>query len=219
MTRYIAMILILSFLALPGPASAGASSGWLSLEGGISWYDMSDINAEIGNLNAFIAPNHLDEINNGLSLGISGGISLSKGTRVGVGYQRLYASSEADQGNIEYQLPANTFRALVELNKTTESQLEYGIGAGAGLLSLDGHVRPSLTEGRLEGSTFLADIHLFGGVPVGSWLVVTPSAGYRFADIGNVELDGTRITTFGRYLHADYTGPFAQLGFRVSLGH
>lgn len=211
--------LIPSLTAAPAPVSAGPSGEWLSLEGGISWYAMDDINQDIANLNQFIVPNHIDEIHNGLSLGISGGIRFSD-SRIGIGYQRLYASSEADQGNFEYQLPANTFRAIAEFHRTTESRLEYGVGLGAGIISLDGQVRPALTgPGRLEGSAFLADARVLGGLPVGSWLVVAPSAGYRFADIGDVELDGSRAISFGHYLHVDYSGFFAQLGFRVNLGH
>lgn len=216
--KWMGSCLILLLLA-SAPAAAGTSGEWLSLEGGISWYAMDDINGQIVALNQVIEPNHLDEINNGLSLGISGGIRFSD-SRIGIGYQRLYASSEADLGNIEYHLPANTFRAIAEFHRTTGSRLEYGVGLGAGIISLDGQVRPALTgSGRLEGSTFLADVRALGGFPVGSWLVIAPSAGYRFADIGDVELDGSRVISFGHYLHVDYSGFFAQLGFRVNLGH
>lgn len=81
-------------------------------------------------------------------------------------------------------------------------------------------MRPSLTEGILKGSAFLGEVRALGGLPVGSWLVVSPSAGYRFADIGDVELDGERALNLdGSEKHVDYSGPFAQLAFRVNLGH
>jgi hypothetical protein len=217
--KWTASCIILALLVAPAPASAGPSGEWLSLEGGFSSYAMDDVNGQIGSLNLIIEPHHLDEINNGFSLGISGGIRFSD-SRFGIGYQRLYASSQADQGNGEYHIPANTFRAIAEFYRTTASRLEYGVGIGAGVISLDGQVRPTLTgPGHLEGSTFLADVRVLGGLPVGSWLVVAPSAGYRFADIPDVELDGNKVNSFGHFLHADYSGFFAQLGFRVNLGH
>jgi hypothetical protein len=127
-------LVFLSMVA-PGfisPAFGEAVRPWIDAHGSLSTYGMTDVNSDIGNVNALIAGTGLsmDEVHGGLGLGVMFGIDLSDQFSIGVGYDRLYASSDVgdETGSIKYDFPANAVRGFGQYTFTGPGSSRAHIG-------------------------------------------------------------------------------------------
>ena len=151
------LLFLASPAATPSIVSAAGVRPWLSVHALESTYSMSDVNSDIGNINALIAPSGLrmDEINRGLGLGAAFGLEIPGGFSIGLGYDRLTGSSDVSDptGSIEYDLPANVFRAFGQYSIRGPGALGAHVGASLGVVSEAGSVTLTITDLRNLSTT------------------------------------------------------------------
>ena len=221
-----AAVLVLS-MVFPSLAHAGSVRPWFGAHGSMSTYSMSDVNRDISNFNAAIAGSGLsmDEIHGGLGLGMTLGIDLPSPFSIGVGYDRLSASTDVGDasGSIKYKFPANAFRAFGQYSFSGAGASRGHIGGALGLINEAGSVTVEITgqtpfEENVHGSGALFE--LFGG---GDWwaspqFAITGSAGYRYAKINEIKVLGEVVyISPGEKESIDYSGIFARVGIKLAL--
>ena len=216
----------LAVLSLPlaGIATAAEPVTWFDFHGGWSTYSMSDVNADIGSINAQLAGSglHMNEVSGGGALGVALGLGLHRGFSLGAAYDRLSGSSEVGDatGSIRYDLPANAFRLFAEYAFNGQRASGAHVGASAGVVSEAGSVS-------LLGSGFGAINDIQGSGPLfeafvgGDWLAnryvgLTGSAGLRAAKIEEIKINGTTVYLApGRKEAVDYSGAFVRAGLKL----
>ena len=227
--KFALTVVLLLVPALPTTALAGVVRPWLGVQGALSTFGMSDVNDDIGAVNAALAGTGLsmDEIHGGWGLGVSMGIEPLGPFSVGFGYDRLFASTDVGDfsGSIEYDLPANLFRAFGQYGFAPAGSSGGYLGAALGVVSEAGSVTLSVTgvgsqSVDLHGSSPLFE--LYGG---GEWwtngpLALSGSLGYRFAKITEIEANGeTVLTASGDKYTIDYSGLFLRAGLRFAFAN
>lgn len=223
----ILMIGLALTLTLPTAASAASSRPWLAMTGAWGTYSMSDVNSEIRVVNAALAGSGLemDEINGGFGFGFALGVDLSSRVSLGLGYERLTASSEVGDlsGSLTYNLPANVVRATVGYRFPTERNGGATVGFGLGLIKEAGSVE------FVETGVGVGSLDVHGSGPVletfvgGEWwaapqFALVGSGGYRYAKVREVQAEGmTAYNPDGSKYTVDYSGAVVRLGFKVAL--
>ena len=167
----------------------------------------------------------MDEINGGMTAGGVFGIEFPNGFTLGAGIDRLNASSEVGDasGGIEYDLPANAFRVLGQFAFKCRGRSGAHVGASLGKVSSSASV--SITEtgvgsvsADLEGSGPLFEGYFGGDWWASPQFAITGSAGFRYAKIGDLQIDGETIyTADGDKYAVDYTGVFARAGIKFAF--
>lgn len=214
-------------LALPAAVFAGTPRPWLALNGSWATYSMSDVNADIRNINAQLAGSGLtmDEIGHGLGFGVAGGVETAGPVSLGLGYERLSASSEVSDasGGIRYHFPANSVRAFVEYRFPSETNRSPSVGFAVGRVMEAGSVDVTITgagavSAHLDGSGPLLEAFVGGDWWSEPQFALFGSAGYRYAKVGEVKLEGqTVINPDGSKYSMDYSGVVIRLGFKAAL--
>lgn len=220
-------VFAITLLALAVPAIAHASPNpWIAIDGSWGSYAMSDVNDDIKSVNDLLAGSGLkmDEIHGGVGVGGRFGLDVTGHWSVGIGYERLFASSKVEDpsGRIEYRFPANAFRAFGDY-VVYRSNLHLGIGAG--LVSASGSV-----EFEDKSSPPAVHVDVTGSGPLiegslgGEYWVVRPkfallgSAGVRYARIEKVEGDGQTVTNAdGSNYTIDYSGVLLRVGMKLAF--
>jgi len=218
--RKFAIVCLLA-LAVPASAMALPLKPWLGISGGISTYEMGDVNSQIGDIDL----TNLDEIGNGFAFGIHGGIAISPMITVGAGYEFLTAGTSADNlaSQFDYNLPAHAFRGGIELRAPTPGPLKLGAGASAGMVSSAGDVVLSLAGlndvvGSVSGSGPMFEGYAVADLWFSPIMALSPAVGYRHAKISEVKLDGTTVQNpDGSDYSLDYSGYFMRLSLKISL--
>ncbi len=144
----IVALMLFVLTLMPSEALAAGARAWIGGHLGLSTYSMSDVNDDIGTINAALAGTGLsmDEINGGMTAGGVFGIEFPNGFTIGAGVDRLNASSEVGDasGGIEYDLPANAFRVLGQFAFKGRGRSGAHVGASLGKVSSSASV--SVTE-------------------------------------------------------------------------
>lgn len=222
------MRIVLCSLLLTIPTlSRGATGPWISGNFGGSFYAMKDVNDDISNINALLAGSGLsmEEITKGPSLGLAIGIDLLNGFGLGIGYDRLPASSDVSDasGSIEYNMPANLVRAFGRYSFSNTGRTRGFVEASVGRITTVGDVSLSVSgsgsDSRdLEGSGLAIEGCLGGEHWATPQFALTGSAGFRRAKSSNVTVGNTPVySASGDDYTVDYSGLFVRLGFKVAL--
>jgi len=213
-------------LAADAPADSKHVRPWLGVSGGFNTYSMGDVNDEIDAINAEISPLVMDNIKDGLGVGVQVGIDPSPSYGFAIGYQRFFASSSVgdDSGTLKYSLPANAFLGTARYLFPSERPFKLGVAGSVGVVISDGEVslevpgEPSVT-GDISGSGPLID-----GSLVGEWwndterFGLSVSGGYRYAKVGKTKVnDQTILNEDGSNYSLDYSGLVLQASLRVSF--
>ena len=221
------VVVLVSLMMCPCLASAGTVRPWLGGHGSLAKYNMSDVNGDIGNVNAIVAPFGLEmnEINGGTGLGVAFGLELRSGLSIGLGYDRLFGSSEVGDasGSIKYDFPADAFRVFGQYSFSGAGASGIYLGGSAGLIRDAGSVTVAVTgtgsvSGDVEGSGGLFELFAGGDWWAGARFALTGSGGYRYAKISENKVNGDTVyLANGQKESIDYSGIFARLGFKVAL--
>jgi hypothetical protein len=217
---------IAAMAVLPSIAWADARP-WASVDGSWGTYAMSDVNDDLAAVNASLAGSGLsiDEIHGGLGLGLRFGVEVGSRWSTGVGYDRLFASTDVGDatGKLEYKLPANAFRVFEEYSLPSQGRAGLNLGAGLGMVSSSGSVE--LTDyssgsfkAHLKGTGLLLEGLLGGEIRAAPQLALTGSAGFRYAKISEVKAEGqTVVNADGSKYSLDYSGFLLRLGMKVAF--
>lgn len=213
-------------LFIPAAATAGVRP-WLSGWFGGSTYAMGDVNDDIGDINTALQGTGLEmeEINRGLTYGLALGLDLNPCVSVGLGYDKL--TGQSDVGNqyfsVEYDLPAYVLRGFGRYSFQSTGKAKGFLEASLGRVVSQGNAMTTVSvvgppTSSIEGSDFAFE----GAGGASYWtspqIAVVGMLGYRYANIGDVEANGSRIyNEDGDPYSLDYSGIFVRLGLTLAL--
>lgn len=219
---------VMAFLLLLAPLTASAAvRPWLSGSIGGSLFEMSDVNREVGVINAALAGTGLsmNEVNGGMVAGAAFGLDLGAGWSVGIGMDRLSASTEVSDasGSLSYDLPANSVHLLGRYSFTPAAkgtgfaQVAVGRITSAGSVSVNVVGSGSLT-GDLDGSGIAMEGAIGGMIWAAPQFGLQASLGYRRAIVEDLTVEGTPVLNAdGSRYELDYSGVFVRAGFAVAF--
>lgn len=221
------IVFVAAILTLPASASAAPPRPWLCVTGSWGTYSMSDVNNEIGAINAVLDSVGLsmDEIRGGFGFGIAVGVDIPDRVSIGLGYERLSASTEVGDlsGSLRYHLPANVVRVSVEYRIPTERSYGGSVGFGVGLVKEAGSIDLVVTgvgavAADLDGSGPLLDASVGGDWWMASQFALVGSAGFRYAKVREIRIEGQTIyNADGSKYSVDYSGVVVRLGLKAAL--
>ena len=223
------LLSLVAALALPASGSTSVIVPWVSVAGSWATYGMSDVNREIASINAAFSDSGLairmDEVHNGLGFEVAAGLDLPGGFAVGLGYQRLSASTNVSDGSsaLAYELPANAFSLRGSYRFPTPGAGGFSLGLGVGWISEAGSVRLSAMgypafAFDLEGSGLLLEPFATGDWSVTPRVAVTGSAGYRRARVPEIQIFNQTVYNIdGSKYSVDYSGVLMRFGLRLAL--
>jgi len=109
---------------------------WLAVNAGYGAYAMGDVNDRIQAIDAQTTA-EFEDITGGPFFGIEAGIEMTPMFGLGLGYQRLLASSSISDasGTLEYNLPARLLLVFIQLNTPPGRRISAGADVGIGLLT------------------------------------------------------------------------------------
>jgi len=219
-------IVLLSVVGMMVPLAAHALNEhvWLMVNGGAGTYDMSELNAEITAFNTANPGFTFPLVRNGASWGLAAGVDVKGGWSYGLGLDRLHAVTKASDasGSLEYQLTANAWHAFGEYAFKAMGRSSIVLGAGVGLIAENGNLIDSQpgyepAKYKLTGSSPMYEGHTGASWWVTSRFGLVATGGYRYARIKALKLEGiSMIGANGEALAADYSGPYARLGFKLA---
>lgn len=225
-SRALAILLFLA-LALPAPSWADELRPFLGVHGTLSTFAMSDVNQDIGTINTALVGTGLsmDEIHSGAGAGVSAGLEFPGPLSAGLGYDRLFASSEVGDfsGSLKYDFPANLYRAFLHYGLAEGPTTGAFLGAALGIVSEAGRVGLSVTgsgsaHSDVRGTGPLFELYAGGDVWASPQFALTGSAGYRYAKVREVEADGSTVfLESGQKMSIDYSGVFLRLGLKLAM--
>ena len=220
---FVSFSLVLACSLLATPATAG--SFYVGADLGYAAYNMDDLNDEIEAMNNSAPGENIENINGGMEFGFFAGLALRPCLNVGLGYSRLLGSTRFSNpaGTLEYEVPAHVLALhavyLPGKNRTTR----LGAGLDLGLVQVDGSLTLERSGYGTEGGDAEGRDLLVAGYGVldrrlGSTTSLFCQAGYRYAEIKKLDIDGRKAyTSRGDRYHLDYNGLFARVGLRLHL--
>jgi hypothetical protein len=219
------LLIVAASATLLIPNASSAMKPWIAISAGLGTYAMSDVNEDIEATNAMIAPYSMDEVTNGMTLGVQAGVDVSPMFTTSMGFDRLFATTNVGDatGELEYRLPANAYRATLEYRVPTASPTSFGIGVGAGLVQAAGDISMSVSgvgaaSADVSGYGPLVEAFLVADVWANKYFAISPSVGYRYAKVGSFKMDGaTTYNADGSKMSIDYSGVSARLAVKVGL--
>jgi len=223
MMRVIVIVAVVACLVAPGVARGGSFKPWAAASGSWATYSMGDVNDQIGNINQNLSGTGLsmDEIKNGFGFGIALGGDFDSPLSVGVGYDRLFASSDVGDasGSVKFDFPSNAYRAFAEYRFPSGGQFLPHVGVAAGMVTASGKIDATgLGSSDVTGSGPLAELYVGGDFKAASTLSVIGALGYRYAKIDEFKAFGeTATNNDGSKSAMDYSGLVARLGLKFKF--
>ncbi len=236
--RGIPLLSVVAACAIASPALAATPTPWLNVGGSWATYAMTDANQFVGAFNTMltgsgITMSKMDEVNNGFGFGVAAGVDLPAGFALGLGYDRLFASTEAPfaaaipgvgdvSGTLTWKMPANAFRAMAEYRIPTPGPLGARLGVAGGVVSHSGAIEVSVPGEGSESLDMTGTGPLFEGYLSGDWqaapmLGFVASVGYRYAKVDDVKVEAFGLSETVPGLSVDYSGVLVRLGLKLSL--
>jgi hypothetical protein len=223
--RSAVLALVATCLLAPASSQGAGFKPWAAATGSWATYSMKDVNDQIGSINDALAGAGssltMDEINNGFGFGVAFGGDLSEAMTVGIGYDRVFGSSEVSDasGSIKFDFPANAFRGFGEYRFPSSGQFKPHVGIALGMVSASGTISATgLGSGDVTGSGPLAEVYVGGDMWAAPKFAITGSAGYRYAKIGEFKVDDETATNADdSKATMDYSGFTARLGLKVAF--
>jgi hypothetical protein len=218
---------VILMVTLVSPATAGTGHAWLGGHASYATYSMSDVNSDIGDINAAIAGTGLTmrEIHGGFGFGALFGFDVSDRFSLGLGYDHLTGSSDVGDpsGSIKYDFPANAFRVFGQYSFTGMSTSGAYLGAAGGFIRETGSVSVSVTgqgsaSADIKGSSGLFEVFLGGDWWAAPQVALTGSGGYRYAKISEAKVNDNIIyLPSGQKESIDYSGLVLRAGIKFAL--
>jgi hypothetical protein len=246
MMRAFSIFLVAAALSIPATAPAATLKPWVGFDGSMGKYSTGDINLELDAFNTGLigTPQRLWPIGGGPGCGVSAGVNIGRSYSLGIGYDRVFASSSVDDplAYLKVRLPANAFRGVVEYAFPRSGPLGAHVGVAAGKLMVTGQFAGNLMvtdqfAGRfvdnfavdVRGSAPLYEVYLGGAWWGQPRCGLFATVGYRYARVKEVEVDGEVMyiadgTTYpdgspkSRKFQLDYSGTLLRLGLKFPLG-
>ena len=226
--RSAVLALVAIALLAPGSSQAAGFKPWAAASGSWATYSMKDVNDQIGSINQTLAGSGLsmDEINNGFGFGVAFGGDLNDALSVGVGYDRVFGSSDVSDasGGIKFDFPANAYRGFGEYRFPSTGQFKPHLGISLGMISTSGNVELSAAgsptdKSKVEGSGPLAEAYVGGDMWASPQFAILGSVGYRYAKVSEFKVAGETATNAdGSKATMDYSGFNARLGIKFAFG-
>ena len=204
----LAMCCVTAFVATASAATVGGE-----VFGAFSTHSMKDWNERL------VEPvnqggGNMDEFSNGFGGGLGLRTWPNSNWMLAATWEPLYVSREEKVSGDKAKLDANAFEATAGYFFPSATPARFGLGAGIGYYSLGGEILSSSSTLKLEGST--VGFHLMGLM---EWTVkpgfaITGTAGYRFADVTDTQVDGVSATP---EMSTDYSGVMLRAGLAFYL--
>lgn len=217
----------LTLLLVAAPARAQNLGLWIEPYAGAGPHEMGELNDDIAVLNDLLRGSgaSMPELNAGFGGGGLAALIVAPGLSLGIGYERLFASTEVSVAGsrIGYDLPANLVQVIGRWEFAAATQrnayFEFGIGA----ITSSGHLEWTLPDLGSGDGDFDGNGVSYQGVVGGQvWLTravaVSLALGYRTAVIGDIELEGVPYTGWADNItdyEFDYSGPLVRLGLTL----
>jgi opacity protein-like surface antigen len=224
MRRTIAILTAAGLTMIPLAAHALDERVWIALNGGGSTYGMSELNSELDAYNASYSGT-FKHIEKGRSLGFAVGFETASHWNYGLGFDRLDASTSTTDpmGEVHYRLGANAWRAFGEYSFAPIGHTSLLIGGAFGVVQEHGKfvlITPGYPpeEFKTIGNGPLFEAHAGGNVWVTNQIALTATAGYRYARVKELKLEGgfPIVDQNGNPLPLDFSGPTARVGIKFA---
>ncbi|MCC6653258.1 MAG: hypothetical protein IT348_19055 [Candidatus Eisenbacteria bacterium] len=222
-----ALLLATALLVSPSLSRSAAIRPWVSGALAGSTYAMGDVNDDISTINSALNGSGLkmEKMSSGVGFGFSAGLDMGSGWSIGLGYDRLNASSDVGDysGSLEYDMPGSLLRGFGRYTFASPGKVKGFLEGSAGRVTAGGSVTLSATGGGalsrdVEGSGIAFEASAGGEIWAAPQLAFTGSAGFRKAEAKNVTSDGTPVfTASGEDYTIDYSGLFARLGVKIAF--
>lgn len=219
-------ILTVTGMLIPLAAHALNEHVWLMLNRGGGTYVMSDLNAEIDAVNAAYAGTgwSFAQVNGGRSMGGAMGFETAGQWNFGLGFDRLGATTKASDasGGLEYRLGANAWRLFAEYSLQPIGNSTFFLGGALGIIQESGKLIETApgyepVEYKIGGSDPSYEGYVGGNWWVTERFAVTATAGYRFALVKEVNIEGfPLLMSNGEPMTLDFSGPSARLGIKLA---
>lgn len=221
--RALSFLLLTPMILLPASASALEFKPWLGVNGSWGTYSMSDVNDMAGDFNAGLREDYhkMAEIHDGFGIGVTTGLDLTRRLSAGLSFDQLSATTDVGYpaNPLVFKFTANAFRVFGDYALSRRGRLGMHIGLGAGLVSEFGLlVGGGAPTSDLTGKGPLGDLAVGADWWATPEFAVTGSAGYRYAKVGEVKVDGRTFRNFDNSkIAADYSGVLVRLGVKLAL--
>ena len=219
--RALPILLLAVSLSIPAPTHATSLRPWVGLGGSHGRYSMGDVNRDLDELNTELKQTslHLAPITDGPGCGASAGVDLGKSLSLGIGYDRLFASSGVADATtyFRYRVPAHELRGMVEYAFPRRGPMGARVGVAAGQMRVTGHiVGDNVVE--VRGTAPLFEAYLGGDWWGQPRCGLTATAGYRYARVDEVTIGGkVAVKPDGANYRLDYSGILLRLGLKIPL--
>jgi hypothetical protein len=207
-------------LSVSGSAEAGGL--YLQVHGGLATVNLDDVNDAVDSVNQDAGGDYLDNIGRGWDAGLTVGYDITRNLGLGLGYARLWASSEysADGTSVIFDMPADYFEITLDYLPAETDGIRVGAGSDVGMLSSAASwavTDPFGDERKLsfDGLGFLFAGYVIVDAPLADNWSVYGQGGFRHAIINKVKIDGEIVynpDSLDDKLRFNYSGVFLRLG-------
>jgi hypothetical protein len=218
-----AMILTAAFFAC-GAGSSLAGSFYLQAHGGLSFYNLDDVNDAVDRINEEAGGPFLDHIGSGLDVGMHAGLFLTAELAMGLGYARLSGNSGFSREGylVEYDLPADLYEVFLDYLPASDQKVRVGAGGTVGLIRSAATLQATEPadgerQDAFKGAGFLFAGYAIVDAAVSSGWSLFGQAGFRHAIISNLEVDGETVynpDSLDDKLRFNYSGLFLRVGVK-----
>lgn len=220
--RAFSMFLVAVALSIPATAPAVTLKPWIGFDGSMGKYSMGDMNQELETLNTDLIGTRLRlwPIGGGPGCGVSAGVDVGRSYSLGIGYDRVFASSGVDDylAYFKSRLPANAFRGAVEYAFPRKGPLGAHLGAAAGRLLVTGQFAGNSALD-VRGSAPLYEVYLGGDWWGQPRCGLFATVGYRSARVKAVKINNhVALNPDSSSFRLDYSGTLLRLGLKIPLG-
>lgn len=185
-------------------------------------FSLEDVNDEVNFISAQTGlPG--DEIDGGMGIVFRGGLETQSGLAFGAGWEHFSGSTEISDptGGVKWDVGADAFFGIIEYNFPSQSPLSFGLGGSLGMIKSAGEftlrvVGSGSASPNFDGSGLYAEGRLIGNFAVSPSFFITPSIGYRLANISEVKmLDQVLLNMEGNEYSLNYSGMTARLAVKL----
>ena len=207
-----------------GAGTSLAGTFYLKAHGGLFLFNPDDVNYALDRFNEEAGGPFLDQIENGLDVGLSAGYSLTPELGLGLGYARLSGNSGFSQDGylVEYDLPADLYEVFLDYLPSSAHKVRVGAGATLGMIWSAATLQVIDPEGgdhrdAFEGAGFLFAGYAIVDASVSSDWSLFGQGGFRHAIISDLEVNGEVVynaDSLDDKLRFNYSGLFLRVGVK-----
>ena len=224
MKLLIGALILAAVFFVCGAGSSLAGPFYLQAHGGLSFFNLDDVNDAMDAVNEEVGGTYLDHIGSGLDVGWHAGYSLTAELGLGLGYARLSGNSgfSRDGYLVEYDLPADLYEVFLDYLPVSDQKVRVGTGATMGMIRSAAKLRVTDPADGERHDSFKGTGFLFAGYAVLDAAVATNwslfgQGGYRHAIISTLKVDGETVLnpdSIDDKLRFNYSGLFLRVGVK-----